>query len=231
MSAAPNGPVGARGVRKALLEKWPDADFAALATDEALLRLADSRNTASKSANRFMLAAAALSLLYVLKLQGLAADLSLGSYSLARLPFGLFVLSAAALIASCVSLIRIGDSRAYDRQLMLACEERFECDCQLRYLAFPNEYAWGEPFSQMAEVVKVGWAASVLRAITIFLINIYLLGMIFAPIAAGIDFIWNERSLFEQQFQSLQLGLITFLLITNVAVFMLVLWIRLVDRD
>ena len=222
---------GGKRIRTALLQKWPEADFSTLATDEVLKRLADARNTASKSANIFMLVAALLSLLYVLRLEGLASNIGVGSYNLASLPFGLFVLSAAALVCACVSLIRIGDSRAYDRQLMLSCEQRFGCECHLRYIGFPNEFGWGEPFSQMAGVVRVGTVAAVLRGITILLINLYLLGLVAAPIASGFDFLLNNRSLVEAKFEFFQVGIVAFLLATNVSVFFLVLWLRLVDRD
>lgn len=220
-----------RKVRDGYLKAHSVDNFASVASDDALLRLAEARNAASKSANIFMMAAALTGALYFFRLQGVAGELSLGDYRLANLPFGLFVLSCTALIGSTVSLIRFGDSRAYDRQLMLACEQRYDCDCELRYLVFPNEHGWGEPFSKMAHVVKLGWISCLFRNISFLLINLFLAGLALAPVATGIDFLFTGRWSENVDLKVPQIITTVFLVGANVATILLITWVRLVDRD
>lgn len=231
MSSANDNHGASRRVRDGLSKKWPHADFVAVASDEALLRLADARNTSSKSANIMMILASGSSFLYLLRLQGLANDIKIGDYDISKIPFGLFVLGVTALLLSTISLIRIGDSRSYDRQLRLACEKRFDGDCDLRYLAFPNEHAWGEPFSRMAYIVEAERIASGLRAVALLLANIFLFGITVSPLAAGIDFVINERWEIDTAFQSERAVLVYFLLAANLSMILLVSWLRLADRD
>lgn len=220
-----------RRVRDGLAKRWPDSNFEAISSEEALLRLAEARNTASKSANKFMLVAAVIAGLYFLRLNGLGQDIKIGEYSLAKLPFGLFVLSASALIMSTVSLIRIGDSRSYDRHLLLACEKRFAGERELRYLAFPNEQAWGEPFSRMVNVIEGGRAASILRSLSLLFSNLFLLFLALSPLIVGIDFLLYRAASIESDFRQLLSWLVVFFVISNLSILALILWARLADRD
>jgi hypothetical protein len=231
MGSANDNQRGPRRVRDGYLANLADNDFASVASDEALARLAEARNAASKSANLFMLIGAILAGLYFLRLQDVAGDLKFGEYKLSNLPFGLFVLAFCALAVSIVSLIRFGDSRAYDRQLKLSCEQRYGCDCDLRYLVFPNQHGWGEPFAQMAHVVKIGLLAGFLRLVAFGLINLFLLAITLAPSATGIDFFANERWSADSGFTTTRQVIIGFFLAANIATLLLTFWIRLLDRD
>ena len=220
-----------RRVRDGVLQRWPNADIAQIASDEALLRLANARNAASQSANRFMLLAAVIAFLYFLRLQGIAADLKFGEYRLANLPFGLFLLSVCATVLSTVSLVRQGDARSYDRYLKLGCEQKYDSGCDLRYQAFPNPNAWGEPFSMMMHMPRAGGFAVALREIALFLINLFLLLLVVAPLLSALDFLWGNRALADEGFQTTRRLIVLFLSIANIATLCLVSWARIADRD
>lgn len=232
MSSANDNPNRPRKIRDGLSQQWAQSDLSSVASDDALLRLADARNAASKSANIFMLIAAASAILYLLRLEGLGSELRVGDYTLAKLPFGLFVICGVALTISTVSLIRICDSRAYDRHLILACEKRYgECDCHLRYTAFPNDNAWGEPFSQIAYLIDLRLFGSVVRSIALLVVNLFFLMITVAPLVISFDFLINDRWAAEPSFQSVQYGSIVFLLVSNSSMLLLTMWIRFSDRD
>ena len=231
MASANDNGSRSRRIRDGLAKRWPDSTFDAISSDEALLRLAEARNTASKSANKFMLIAVILAGLYVLRLNDLGQEIKLGDYSLDKLPFGLFVLSAASLVISTVSLIRIGDSRSYDRYLLLACEKHSESDCRIRYLSLPNEHAWGEPFSHSVNLIESGFVAGGLKSIAFLMVNLFLFFLSIAPILVGVDFLLHRSPPVSTNFGRLQLGLVCFFLASNLAIFALVFWARLADRD
>jgi hypothetical protein len=222
---------GKRRVRDGYLARWSDANFSEVASDDALLRLAEARNSSANSANRFMLFAAVAAALYLLRLEGVASELPIGNYDLREIPFGLFVFSCVATTLSTLSLIRTGDSRAYDRQLRLACEKKYDSDCDLRYLVFPNEKAWGEPFSRMASVIDAGGFMSVVRFLSLLLINLFLCALLLGPIITGIDYVIFERQLVDPTYQNFRLYLIFFLTVANALTLILMFWARLSDRD
>lgn len=230
MSEISERSAGKRHIRNGLRSKWSSSDFSAIASDEALERLAEARNKSSRTANTFMLFAASVSFLYFLKLEGLASDFSVGQYRLADLPFGLFVLCVTALALSSVALIRMGDSRGFDRMLRLACEHRHDADCELRYLAFPNENGWGEPFSQIAHVIAAGAFVKVIRFVGFFLVNLFLLGLLVAPLATGADFLLCSRVLESVQFVDFRQYSVVLVSASNCALLFLLFWVRLVDR-
>jgi hypothetical protein len=219
-----------RRVRDGLISKWADADLAAIATDETLERLANARNESSATANRFMLFGALGAFLYLLKFEGIANELKFGDYSLAALPFGLFVTSAAGLILATVALIRIGDSRAFDRQLRLACERRYESGCHARYTVFPNATAFGEAFSLMASVIQAGTLMALVRFLALALITIFILGLIVSPAIAGIHYLYTGLYASEGGHDQVRWWLIFTLIITNLTTLILMLWTRLADE-
>ena len=229
--ASANDNEAKRRVRDGYLRHWKDANFAEIASDEALQRIAEARNTSSGSANRFMILASLTAFLYLLRLEGIANDLSLAQYKLKDIPFGLFVLSAAATSLSTISLIRTGDSRAYDRQLRLACEKKYNVDCHLRYVVFPNEKAWGEPFSTMSSVIDAGRIMVGIRFAALLLINLFLLGLVVGPLATGADFLISHRYLGDTGYQNLRFWVISFLTTANGLTLLLMLWARLADRE
>lgn len=230
--ASANDRVGAhRSVRAGWEAKWSATNFDAISGDEALKRIADARNVASKSANRFMLLAALVGALYFIRFQGLTAGYEIDGYNLDKLPFGLFILAALALTLSSASLIRTGDSRSYDRTLRLACEKRFECDCELRYLAFPNEHAWGEPFASMVKAIHAGSVAKLIRELSLLSTSLFLLGLAVLPALAGLDFLAGKRAWLEHSFRGVQVGTIAFLLFADVSILVSTFWARLSDRD
>jgi hypothetical protein len=219
-----------RQVRDGLLRKWPDADFVTIATDETLLRLAEARNESSDAANKFMLFGALGAFIYLLRLEGVANDLKFGDYSLANLPFGLFVSAATALVLATVALIRIGDSRGFDRQLRLACEKRYSTGCHAQYTAFPNSKALGESFSFIAGVIDAGIFITIARAIALILVSIFIFALIIAPAVAGIDYIANGRYQQEGTYEDIRFWLVLLLTIANVLTLILVMWTRLADE-
>lgn len=220
-----------RRFRNEFLNGWSGSDFTRLSSDEALLRLAQARNAASLSSNRFMLIAAALALLYFLRVQNLAGDLKIGSYSLASLPFGHFVLGATSLITSSVSFVRNGDSRSYDRYLQFVCDKRFDCDSNLMYISYPNEHAWGEPFSNLVFMPSAGKFLTVFRGISMLALNLFLLGLVILPCMAGLDFLWNMRAFSDTQFIQERSIFIGSLLAINILTMLIVFWARFADRD
>lgn len=220
-----------RRARDGYVRRWQSSHLGEIATDEALVRLADARNSSSKSSNRFMMLATLSAFFYFLKLQGVAQDLEISDYKLDGIPFALFVFSSSALILSTVSLIRNGDSRAYDRQLRLACELKHGSDCESRYIVFPNENAWGQPFSLLASVIDSGIVASIFRFISLGLINIFLVFMIISPLIIGLDYAFCGRVGMEPEFQSARHYLISFLCIANFSTLLLTLWARFADRN
>jgi len=222
---------GVRGVRAGWEKKWAVTNFEAITSDEALLRLAEARNSASKAANRFMLLAALVSALYFVKLQGLTSGYEVAGYDLEKLPFGLFILAASALTLSSSSLIRTGDSRSYDRTLMLACEKRYECDCDLRYLAFPNEHAWGEHFARMIAVIEAGTLAKMVRELSLFSTALFLFALAILPALSGLDFLVGGRAWTNQSFTAIQVGIVGFLLVANISILLATFWARLSDRN
>lgn len=230
MAGANDNPKGPRKVRDGLSKDWP-VDHSDVTSDEALLRIAEARNSASKSANTFMIFAAIGAFLYFLRLQGVASQIKIGEYSLDKLPFGLFILSCVSLSLSVVSFIRYGDSRSYDRYLKLSCEKRFGLDCHLRYLAFPNDHAWGEPFSRMAHSVQLGIVPRIFRQISLLFISMFLFTLTVLPLMVGADFIYNDRWWFEADFRLAQSVTVKFLGLANLATLLLVSWIRVADRD
>lgn len=220
-----------RRVRDGILKSLDSVSFASAISDEALLWLAQARNAASKTANTFMLIGALISVLYFLRLQGIADELKVGDYKLSSIPYGLFVFSFFYISISTVSLLRFGDSRAYDRQLKLACEQHYECDCELRYMIFPNDHGWGEPLSRMVYVVDAGFIFGAFRFVSLILLNVFLLGLSLAPIATGLDFLYSARWTIDVTLHEAQRASIGFLVIANVATFLLVSWARIIDRD
>lgn len=230
MAGVNDNPQGPRKVRDGLSKNWPIGD-AGTTSDETLLRITEARNSSSKSANTFMIFAASSAFLYFLRLHNIADQIKVGEYSLAKLPFGLFVISSVSLTLSIVSLIRYGDSRSYDRYLKLACESRFGLDCQLSYLAFPNNHAWGEAFARMAHAVQLGIVSRTIREISLLLINLFLLCLTILPLIVGMDFIYNDRWWLEADFRLAQSATVKFLTLANVATLLLVSWLRVVDRD
>lgn len=220
-----------RRVRDGYLAQWDEADFSEIASDEVLVRLAEARNSSSASANKFMLFAAAAAFLYLLKLEGIASGLSVGDYSLRDLPFGLFLLAVIGTSLATLSLIRTGDSRAYDRQLRLACELRYEADCDARYFVFPNEKAWGEPFSRMATVIESGLPMSAIRTTSLTLISLFLLLLIVAPIISAADYLISGRYLINKDYQSLRYWCVLFLTVAHTLTLVLSLWTRFSDQD
>ena len=231
VSSANDNSGGHNRIRNGLLNKWASADFAEIASDDALERLAEARNSASKTANTFMLFAALSAFLYLLRVEGLAEDVRIGQFTLASLPFGLFVLSAFSLILSSVSFIRAGDSRGFDRLLRLACDQRFKCDCELRYLAFPNPNAWGEPFSQISYAVEARKSMRFVRFVGLTTANLFLLVILISPLAAGLDFLFFSRSAQDAEFANLRHYFVLFVAVCNAAIFILLAWVRFVDRD
>lgn len=229
--ASANDNEGTRRIRDGYLARWSRENLAEVASDEALIRLAEARNASSSSANKFMLLAAASAFLYLLRLEGVAAELGMGGYNLRDLPFGLFVLASVATALATMSLIRSGDSRAYDRQLRLACEKRHGSDCLVRYVVFPNERAWGEPFSVMASVVDAGRLMSSLRFLSLLLINAFLFVLVISPVATGLDYLLAERYLSDLAYRDLRFWIVFFLTLANTSTLILVFWTRLSDRD
>lgn len=219
-----------RRVRDGLINKWADADLAAIATDEALDRLAVARNESSEAANRFMLFGALGAFLYLLKFQGIANELKFGEYSLAKLPFGLFVTSAVGLILTTVALIRFGDSRGFDRQLRLACEKRYSSGCHAHYTVFPNAKALGEAFSLMANVIKAGLFMNVVRFVSLSLVGIFILGLIVAPAIAGTHYLLSGLYASEGRHESLRCLIIFTLIVTNLTTLILIICTRLADE-
>lgn len=231
MSSANDNSGGVRRIRDGLLTKWSGANFAEIATDDALERLADARNAASKTANTFMLFAAVSAFLYALKIEGLAEEISVGQFTLSNLPFGVFVLCATSLVLSSVSFIRAGDSRGFDRLLRLACDQKYTCDCELRYLAFPNSHAWGEPFSQISHAVDAGMFARAIRFIGLAMANLFLMVVILAPLITGVEFLFSDRVSQDVAYTELRQYSIIFLTLSNASMLLLLLWVRFVDRD
>lgn len=225
-----NDNMKSRRVRDGLLSKWSDADLAAIATDETLERLANARNESSSTANRFMLFGALGAFLYLLKLDGIASELKFGDYSLAKLPFGLFVTSAGGLILATVALIRTGDSRGFDRQLRLACEKRFSSGCHARYAVFPNATAFGESFSLMASVIDAGKLMSFVRSASLTLIATFVLSLIVAPAIVGIHYLYSGIYESEGGHDNIRWWLIFTLITTHLTTLVLMIWTRLADE-
>lgn len=202
MASANDNGTPPKRIRDGMIRLWSGVDFSTIATDEALERLALARNTASKTANTFMLWAALLAFLYFLRVQGIATYLKIGEYKLSDLPFGQFVLCIACLIISCVSLVRSGDSRAFDRYLRFSCEQFSASSCEVKYLAFPNEHAWGEPFSRLVHFPQAGLAAKFLRTVSLLFMNLFVLLLVASPLIAGLDFIIKQRATVDTAFQN-----------------------------
>jgi hypothetical protein len=220
-----------RSIRDGFLRVCPEKEFSGLVTDEGLSRLSSARNAASKSANLFMVIAALIAALYFLRLEGLAGEIKIGEYKLSALPFGVFVLCASVLALSCVSLVRTGDSRSYDRLLRLACEQRHKGKDAMAYHLFPNEHAWGEPLSRMAHAAQGGAFSQILRGVSLLFINAFTLMLILLPAACGIDFLYNDRVVMDKDFQFIRWYFILFLLISNVSSVLLVFWANAIDRE
>lgn len=219
-----------RSVRDGFIERWADADFSAITTDEALKRVAEARNEASATANRFMLFGALGAFLYLLKFEGIAQELKFGEYSLAKLPFGLFVTSAFGLTLATVSLIRIGDSRGFDRQLRLLCEKRFPSSFDAHYCSFPNSTAFGESFSMMASVIRGGSIFNVVRFISLTAISVFILALISTPAITGLHYIGSGISESEGPHNGIRWWTIFTLIIANISTLFLAIWTRLSDE-
>ncbi|WP_417319944.1 hypothetical protein [Erythrobacter aureus] len=229
-NANDNGVIRPRKVRDGFLEKWKKADFS-IASDETLKKFADARDKSSATANRLMVFASGAAFLYTLRLLEIANDLEVGAFKLGDLPFGLFALAVAALVLSTISLVRIGDSRSFDRQLKLLCEQRHANGCDLDYSIYPNENAWGVPFSQMVFATKSGLIFGTIRLIALLSINLFLVFLMVSPALSAADFICNERFKDGSSLEAIQVGAVGFFLLTNVASFILVIWMQSVDRD
>ena len=225
-----NDNTAGRRIRDGLATKWANSDLAAISTDETLLRLAEARDKSSAVANRFMLFGALGAFLYLLKLEGIANDLEVGDYSLADLPFGLFVTAASSLVLSLVAIIRFGDSRGFDRQLRLACERRFATGCHAHYSAFPNTSAFGESFTMMANVAEAGIMMATIRFFALTLIVIFLVSLMLAPAISGFHYIGSEVYKSEGGYETLRFWLILILSITNALSIMLMIWTRFIDE-
>lgn len=219
-----------RAIRDGFLNNWGQADYS-LASDDTLKKFAEARDKSSASANKYMLFAFLAAFLYVLRVLEVADDLDVGSFKLGDLPFGLFALSSAGLVLSTISLIRIGDSRSFDRQLRVLCEKRHSTGCEIEYLIYPNENAWGAPYSRMAGVASGGVIFYFFRLISLLAINLFLLGLIASPAAVSIDFIYNERFEADLVFKGLQIGLVGFFLLANLTTLMVITWLQFIDRD
>ncbi len=219
-----------RKVRDGFLEKWSSADFS-IASDETLKKFAEARDKSSATANRLMIFASGAAFLYTLRLLEIANDLEVGAFKLGDLPFGLFALTVTALVLSTISLVRIGDSRSFDRQLKLLCEQRHTSGCDLDYSIYPNENAWGVPFSKMAYATKSGRIFGSIRLVALLSINLFLLFLILAPAISAVDFIHNSRFRDGSSLEAIQLGAVGFFLLTNITSFVLVIWMQSVDRD
>ncbi len=222
---------GHRRFRDGFLRDWTGTDFKRVSSDEVLSRLAHARNISSLSSNRLMLIAATLAFLYFLRVQNLAGDLKIGTYNLANLPFGHFVLCATALIASSVSFARNGDSRSYDRYLRLVCDQRFDCDSNLAYLSYPNEHAWGEPFSRMVFLTEEGKILNIFRGIGMFALNLCIMLLMYLPIISGIYYLCNSRAISDMNFILETNIIIAIFLSINILTILIVIWARATDRD
>lgn len=219
-----------RRVRDGFRSKWGSTDFS-VASDETLRMFAEARDKSSSIANRLMVFAAVSSFLYLLRLLDIADELAVGSFTLGDLPFGLFALAVAGLLLSTIALIRIGDSRSFDRQLRLLCEEKHSTGCDLEYFIYPNQSAWGVPFTSMTYAVDGGCLFGTIRFIGLFLINVFLLALLLAPAIVGLDFLLQGRYEVESALQTLQVSLVFFFTLTNLFSFALVMWMQFSDRD
>lgn len=219
-----------RRIRDGFLEKWGSADFL-VASDDTLKKFAEARNSSSAAANRYMVFAAIAAFLYLLRIFEIADNLEVGSFKLGDLPFGPFALTVAGLFLSTVALIRSGDSRSFDRQLRLLCEERHSTGCDLEYSIYPNESAWGAPFSVMANATKLGWTFGLIRFLSLLAINLFLVFLVLTPAATALDFLIFDRLGEDDNFRIVQIGTVLFFLLTNVTTFVLVTWMQVIDRD
>lgn len=204
-----------RRVREGLLSKWHDADLQDICTDEVLERLAAARNRSSATANKFMLFGALGAFLYLLKLEGIANTLKFADYSLVDLPFGLFVTSASGLVLTTVALIRIGDSRGFDRHLRLACEKRYTSECDAHYASFPNSTAFGESFSAMVGIISAGRLMATVRAAALSLIAFFTLALICAPALTGVHYLSSGAYADEGGYIHLRWWIIFTLILAN----------------
>lgn len=222
---------GKRKIRDSILLNGNITDLKEIIDNDAIKRISESRNESGKTANICMVISAASAILYFLKLENLAGNIKIGEYNLSALPFGLFVISLSSLIISSVSMVKMGDSRAYDRLLRRACEIRHPKKDEIAYLMYPNENAWGTPLQTMVHFGEISKYSRFFRFLSLTSINLFLFLLVIAPTMTGIDFLINKRVEIDKEFQQLRWWIIAFLTATNILTFWLISWSRMADRD
>lgn len=220
-----------RKIRDSLFSNDNLSDLCEIIDKDGIKRISEARNESCKTSNLLMIVASAISVLYFLKLEGFAGNIKIGDYSLSSLPFGLFVLCLSSLVTSCVSIVRAGDSRAFDRLLKRSCEIAYSEKENFAYRMYPNEYAWGEPFQLMVHVEGCGIYIKLFRTASITFLNFFLLALAISPAVSGVDYLIHKRVDIDKDFQLLRWSAILFLTTTNILTFWLISWARMVDRD
>ena len=217
--------------RSALRDSWPQAGSPEFLTSESLVRISEARAASSKSANRFMLMAAAFAALYFLRIQGIAQDVEVSGKALRDIPFALFVFTSGALVASTLSFLRAGDSRAFDRLLRFACEKKDGTDIGFSYLSFANESAWGHPFSQMVSKINLTGFGLFMQRVALTTVSSFMIALLLSPLAIAFDYMMNSRYITEAGLAPFRIGLVAFLTFSNVTLFLLLNWSQFADRD
>jgi hypothetical protein len=220
-----------RKIRDAYTTSFLTEQFSDVIDEDFLKRISEARNQSQKSANFQMITSIIFSLCYFFKLIGIADEIKFGEYRLSTIPFGLFFFCTCALLSSCISLVRAGDSRAYDRLLRLFCEHKYGISNEVVYLSYPNLNSWGVPLQNAIQVRNINIFSKFVRFFALISVNLFLLFIIVLPDFCGIDFLFNHRVNIDIGYQSIRFWLILFLLSTNIFIFILIFWVRIIDRD
>lgn len=218
------------GIRSKYRTLWPSAGCQIFTSDDGLKRLADARNASSRSANRFLAMSIVFSFLYFVKLADVAEDVSLGSYRIRDIPFGLFVFASSALLFSCASFARYGDSRVFDRQLRFSSDKRDGGGSEFAYLSFPNENAWGSPFGRALGELKMPTIPSCIRTILLLFITLLHMALLCFPIIVGLLYIRTHYKL-EIGLSDFRYLSVLLLMIMSTVLFLLLTWVTMADRD
>ena len=213
-------------------DAWPQAGCPDFISDDSLKRMAEARNSCSRNANQLMGLAIAFVILYILRYVNIGQALSVGSYKLSDVPYGLFVYLTTSILLMTAAYIRISDSWAMDRILNFACFKKSVHSGHLVYASFPNESAWGQQFGQRVSSIRAGGLAGVIKFILLLIFAMTYTAVMVSPIVISLHYLYFRQYEIGPDYPLFRLWWILLLTLACFAVFILMLWARFAkDRE
>lgn len=164
--------------------------------DDALSRLGEARDLASKEANYFFIFAVGFALLYVAKVAGYHLDEIVVGRDVTNIRSGAFIYLVASQFSIMLCMIRTSDSAAFESSIRNLLKTQMQESGRTIQEIYPNSREWFAALtSKISSVPKGGFWLSIFN-FTSFLSAALALAIYILPALAGFYYIGDPRNLY-----------------------------------